>query len=128
MLNALVGQKVSITSDKAQTTRHRITGRLNAFRTLANNPGLTRGVFEVLEAARQAGSRLVTRPRSTRISDVTTIASTGAKNAPPVFDLLWISAASRGFVASDETGLCRSFVRVRDGIRTRDLPDHNRGL
>jgi hypothetical protein len=24
--------------------------------------------------------------------------------------------------------LCRSFVRVRDGIRTRDLPDHNRGL
>ena len=26
LLNGLVGQKVSITSDKAQTTRHRITG------------------------------------------------------------------------------------------------------
>lgn len=32
LLNALVGQKVSITSRKAQTTRHRITG----YRTLAN--------------------------------------------------------------------------------------------
>ncbi|MDX6541256.1 MAG: hypothetical protein QOI71_2866, partial [Gaiellales bacterium] len=30
--------------------------------------------------------------------------------------------------APDETPLCRTFVRVRDGIRTRDLPDHNRGL
>jgi GTP-binding protein Era len=37
LLNALVGQKVSITSDKAQTTRHRITG----IRTL----GATQFVF-----------------------------------------------------------------------------------
>ncbi len=33
LLNALVGQKISITSDKAQTTRHRITG----VRTLAES-------------------------------------------------------------------------------------------
>ena len=35
LLNALVGQKISITSRKAQTTRHRITG----IRTLANGEG-----------------------------------------------------------------------------------------
>jgi hypothetical protein len=33
---------------------------------------------------------------------------------------------TRGLAAPGETDLCRSFVRVRDGIRTRDLPDHNR--
>ena len=35
LLNALVGQKISITSRKAQTTRHRITG----IRTLTNEQG-----------------------------------------------------------------------------------------
>ena len=35
LLNALVGQKISITSRKAQTTRHRITG----IRTLVNDQG-----------------------------------------------------------------------------------------
>ncbi len=35
LLNALVGQKISITSRKAQTTRHRITG----IRTVANGEG-----------------------------------------------------------------------------------------
>ncbi|MEY2687219.1 MAG: GTPase Era, partial [Pseudomonadota bacterium] len=34
LLNSLVGQKISITSRKAQTTRHRITG----IRTLGNTP------------------------------------------------------------------------------------------
>ncbi|HNK52680.1 MAG TPA: 50S ribosome-binding GTPase, partial [Ottowia sp.] len=35
LLNALVGQKISITSRKAQTTRHRITG----VRTLTDGQG-----------------------------------------------------------------------------------------
>jgi GTPase len=49
LLNALVGQKISITSDKAQTTRHRITGVLTQDQTqfvFVDTPG-----FQTLHTA-----------------------------------------------------------------------------
>jgi GTP-binding protein Era len=66
LLNALVGQKVSITSDKAQTTRHRITGIRTVARTqfvFVDTPG-----FQTRHA--NALNRTLNRTVKSVLSDV----------------------------------------------------------
>ena len=66
LLNALVGQKISITSDKAQTTRHRITGilsRAEAQFVFVDTPG-----FQTRHVA--ALNRSLNRAVTGTISDV----------------------------------------------------------
>jgi GTP-binding protein Era len=66
LLNALVGQKISITSGKAQTTRHRITGVRTVGRTqfvFVDTPG-----FQTRHAA--ALNRTLNRAVTSALSDV----------------------------------------------------------
>ncbi len=66
LLNALIGQKISITSRKAQTTRHRITGVLTegAYQAVfVDTPGLH-------SVERRAINRLMNRAAESAIGDV----------------------------------------------------------
>ena len=50
LLNALVGQKISITSRKAQTTRHRILGLINTDEyqiVFSDTPGMLKPKYEL---------------------------------------------------------------------------------